>query len=140
MMIIKQPGGELFRGNLPGLVAVMERNNLKYGYATYTLAGPLTVLSEGKLNVLGVVNLAKPPPALPGHQNLVFPYTWFARSNWYQRAADAPDFFCITAADDASLSPVLLVQAFGPPLRVIQEGGYSILIFSGPRPALFWRG
>jgi len=136
MMIIKQPAGDLFKGHLKTLVTVLEQNDVKYGYATYTLAGPLTVLSDGELNILGVVNLAKPPASLTGHQNLVFPYTWFARSNWYQKTIDTPDFFCITDADDASLSPVLLVKAFGVPRQVIRQGGYTILIFAGPRPPL----
>lgn len=107
--------------NMRGLTDYLQENDLNYGYATFWNAGKNTVLSNGDVQINGI---------LLGNGKIT-PRLWLSSENWYEPDAWQGDTFLLlteeewrqlTAGDSAN-------TVYGTPERELQYGGYHILAY-----------
>lgn len=107
--------------NMKGLTTVLSEQGLSYGYATFWNAGINTALSNGEVQVNGMLI----------DNNQVTPFYWLTSKDWYE-----PDYYqgntflMLTGAEMAVYAPNGLENTvLGLPNEQLQYGDFSILVY-----------
>jgi hypothetical protein len=95
-------------------------HHLTGGLGTYWTGANTTLSSGGQVQVA------------PVHNNGTTPYTWVAKSSWFDPAVSRATFVIATpgsAGDAYSLPGTRVEQAFGKPAREYHVGQYLIMVY-----------
>lgn len=103
------------------LIAWLEMQNLRYGYAPYQDAVPVTVASEGRLAVRPVRDV----------DGLLRP-TQYSAKQWYWD----PARFVILRDDLPAVSLADVRRTFGPVYSLHRIGPYQVVVWPGDKPLL----
>lgn len=106
---------------MKGITDFLAENDLKYGYATFWNAGKNTILSNGTVQINGVLL----------SQGLVEPYYWLTSRDWYD-----PDYYkgktflLLTPQEVEIFAPNGYGNTLlGAPEETLNYDGYVILVF-----------
>ena len=105
-----------------GLVDFLVSNNLRYGYGTYWNAGNISVLSNEKVLVRGIVI----------NKGVPMPFRWLSSDRWYAPSSWRGDTFLLLTQEEAKeidWNRLSLKQV--RPVRELKFDAYTIYIFSG---------
>ncbi|MFZ1390299.1 MAG: hypothetical protein WAS23_01790 [Dokdonella sp.] len=118
-----QPWTEFWRvgsSNPMRLAATLEREGLKWGYATWWNAGATTVMSDGAVRVSPITltnGELRPYPAMVQR-------AWYASESWHGETFLALDF-----AEASPQNLQLLNATLGPPKRIIEASAQRVLVY-----------
>ena len=107
--------------NMRGLTDYLQENDLRYGYASFWHAGKHTVLSDGKVQINGVVL----------GDSAVTPYLWLSCEDCYDPDTYYGETFLMLTEDEWQqfMTDGLSASVYGKPERELQYDGYHILVF-----------
>jgi hypothetical protein len=103
----------------PGIVVFLERKGLTEGFGSYSEAGILTVLSDGKIKVRQVT-------ASPGGK--LERLGWVSAEQWY-RGTD-PRFLVFSRWAIGYVNEISAINTWGPPAQLWTVSGYTIMIWN----------
>lgn len=101
------------------LMEFLEKEGLRYGYASYWNAGALTLLSDGRLKVRQVH-----PEGLLAPNHLHSSNRWFRATEW-----SGETFLLLTQAEFSRVDQKLLDARLGSTARVLSFGAYRVLVY-----------
>ena len=101
------------------LMEFLEKEGLRYGYASYWNAGALTLLSNGRLKVRQVH-----PEGLLAPNHLHSSNRWFRETAW-----TGETFLLLTQAEFSRVDLKLLDSRLGSTARVLSFGAYRVLVY-----------
>lgn len=102
------------------LVEFLESNGLTHGYATYWHAYNNTVLSNGKVEINGILYA----------DNSVKPYYWLNDMKRYTEEAHSGSTFMLIPADEkATFEASTSYVAMGIPIKVLQHNDFTIYVY-----------
>lgn len=99
----------------------LEENGLTYGFATYWHAGRYTVLSDGDVEINGII--------LGGDGSMV-DYFWLNDMERYtEEAHSGESFLMLTREENGTFYGSPTHAALGEPVRVLEHGDYIIYVY-----------
>ena len=105
-----------------GITDFLQENDLEFGYATFWNAGRNTILSNGEVQISGVIPV----------NNVVSPYYWLTSKDWYE-----PDFYTgrsflmLTSGEIEGYAPNgYEATQLGNPDEILTYGDYTILVYN----------
>jgi len=102
------------------LLSQLERNQLRFGYATFWNANAATALSNGAVVVR--------PIEFDG--GLLAPKRWLSSDRWYEGNAESGESFLLLSQEESrSLDLSLLFSTIGKPVRTIDLEGYVAMVY-----------
>lgn len=102
------------------LAQVLQREHLRWGYATWWNAGATTVQADSSI-------LVRPVDLDPGG---LAPFAYMVLPDWYRPDAWKGETFLALTHDEATPSHLdQLLETLGKPLRTIESADYRILVF-----------
>ncbi|MCD9098593.1 hypothetical protein LU699_11935 [Luteimonas fraxinea] len=113
---LKEPVAEPYAG----VVAMLEREGLAYGYASYWNAGVQTVLSNGDVRARAIL-IAGALPAPMRHLSSKF---WYSPQAW-----SGETFLMLEAHEVAAIDWALMEQYAGPASRQFQFERFSVFVY-----------
>lgn len=106
--------------NVMNLAAVLQREGLTRGYASWWNAGGTTVSSDAAVRV-------QPITLAP---TLLHPFPVMVNRAWFDPAAYAgPTFLALTGPETQPEQLTYIETRLGPPARVLHEAGYRIQVY-----------
>ena len=105
----------------PYIKSKLEENGLTYGFATYWHAGRYTVLSDGDVEINGII--------LGGDGSMV-DYFWLNDMERYtEEAHSGESFLMLTREENGTFYGSPTHAALGEPVRVLEHGDYIIYVY-----------
>jgi hypothetical protein len=107
--------------SMRGLTAYLQEQGLSYGYSSFWNAGINTALSNGKVQVNGVLV----------DSNQVHPYYWLSSKDWYEPEFHQGDSFLLLSSSEVEeYAPTGYSNTrLGEPDKLLNYGDFTILVY-----------